>query len=73
MARQSSDYDDASSQFFIVQKDSTQLDGQYAGFGHVIEGMEVVDQICSDTITIDGNGNVAPENQPVIKKIKIKD
>ena len=46
MAR-SMDYDSAGSQFFIVQKDSTNLDGQYAAFGKVIEGMDVVDRIAS--------------------------
>ena len=45
MAR-SQDYDSASSQFFIVQEDSTYLDGQYAAFGYVTEGMDVVDKIC---------------------------
>jgi len=35
----------AGSQFFIMHKDATHLDGQYAAFGKVIEGMEVVDQI----------------------------
>lgn len=47
MAR-SSDPVSASSQFFIVQSDSTYLDGQYAAFGHVTEGMDIVDQICKD-------------------------
>lgn len=37
----------ASSQFFIVQRDSLYLDGQYAAFGMVTEGMEVVDEIAS--------------------------
>ena len=37
----------ASSQFFIVQRDSLYLDGQYAAFGRVTEGMEVVDEIAS--------------------------
>ena len=72
MAR-SNDYDSASSQFFIVQSDALQLDGEYAAFGHVTEGMEIVDKICAEAITMDGNGTVAPENQPVIKKIKVKD
>ena len=72
MAR-SSDYDSASSQFFICQADCLQLDGEYAAFGHVTEGMEIVDKICAEAITIDGNGTVAPENQPVIKKITVKD
>ena len=35
----------ASSQFFIVHADSTYLDGQYAAFGRVVEGMDVVDEI----------------------------
>ena len=39
--------DSASSQFFIVQSDSTYLDGAYAAFGRVTEGMDVVDEIAS--------------------------
>ena len=72
MAR-SSDMDSASSQFFIVQTDSTYLDGQYAGFGHVTSGMEIVDQICKDAVVTDNNGSVDYENQPVIESIKIID
>lgn len=37
--------DSAGSQFFIMHQDSPHLDGQYAGFGKVIEGIEVVDKI----------------------------
>lgn len=37
--------DSAGSQFFIMHKDAPHLDGQYAGFGKVIEGMEIVDEI----------------------------
>lgn len=44
MAR-SNDYDSAGSQFFIMHKDSVHLDGQYAAFGKVIEGIETVDAI----------------------------
>lgn len=44
MAR-SNDYDSAGSQFFIIHKDSVHLDGQYAAFGKVIEGIETVDAI----------------------------
>lgn len=47
MARNSRSMDSASSQFFIVQEDSTYLDGQYAAFGRVTEGMDVVDEIAS--------------------------
>ena len=72
MAR-SADMDSASSQFFIVHEDSTQLDGQYAVFGYVTEGMEYVDQICEDTQVEDSNGTVVPENQPVITKITVID
>lgn len=63
--------DSASSQFFIVQSDSTFLDGSYAGFGHITSGMEIVDKICKDTKTEDDNGTVKKENQPVIESIKI--
>ena len=70
MAR-SSDPDSASSQFFIVHQDSTYLDGQYAAFGHVTDGMDVVDAICEDTPVQDNNGTVAAEDQPVITSITI--
>ncbi len=69
MAR-SQDPDSASSQFFIVHKDSTFLDGDYAVFGYVTEGMEVVDAICEKVKPIDDNGTVEKENQPVIEYIK---
>jgi peptidyl-prolyl cis-trans isomerase B (cyclophilin B) len=46
MAR-TQDKDSASSQFFIVQKDSTYLDGKFAAFGKVTDGMDVVDEIAS--------------------------
>lgn len=63
----------ASSQFFIVHKDSTFLDGQYAAFGTVTSGMEVVDKICAETAVEDDNGTVAKNNQPVIEKITMID
>lgn len=72
MAR-SNDYNSASSQFFIVQSDSTFLDGQYAGFGHVTSGMDIVDQICKDAQTEDSNGTVSWWNQPKITSIRILD
>lgn len=68
MAR-ANDPNSASSQFFICHQDSRFLDGQYAGFGHVISGMDVVDRICEEAIVVDNNGKVLPENQPVIKGI----
>lgn len=70
MAR-SDDYNSASSQFFIVHEDSTYLDGNYAGFGKVIEGMEVVDEIAENTKVEDSNGTVLKENQPVISSIRV--
>ncbi len=72
MAR-SSAYNSASSQFFIVHEDSTFLDGQYAGFGKVTSGIEIVDKICENTQVEDDNGTVLKENQPVIEKITMID
>ena len=72
MAR-SQDMDSASSQFFIVQSDSTYLDGQYAAFGTVTEGMDLVDKICKDTPVQDNNGTVSAADQPVIESIKVID
>jgi peptidyl-prolyl cis-trans isomerase B (cyclophilin B) len=72
MAR-SSDYDSASSQFFIMQEDQTSLDGQYAAFGHVIKGMKIVDKICDEADPMDDNGTIAESKQPVIKTIKISE
>lgn len=72
MAR-SSAMDSASSQFFIVQSDSTFLDGQYAAFGYVTEGMEIVDQICKKAEPTDDNGTIPASEQPVIETIKIID
>ncbi len=73
MARVSSDYDSASSQFFIVQEDNADsLDGLYACFGYVTEGMEVVDAICQDAEPIDNNGLISREEQPIITSITIR-
>ena len=70
MAR-SQAYNSASSQFFIVHEDSTFLDGNYAAFGHVTAGMEVVDEIAENTKVEDDNGTVLAKNQPVIEYIKV--
>ena len=72
MAR-AQDPDSASSQFFITVADSEFLDGQYAAFGHVTEGMEVAEQIAKDAKPTDGNGTIPPEDQPVIESITILD
>lgn len=72
MAR-SKAFDSASSQFFIVQEDSLFLDGAYAAFGHVTEGMEIVDKICEDAKPTDDNGTIVYEKQPIITSIKVID
>lgn len=69
MAR-ANDMDSASSQFFIVHADSAFLDGQYAAFGHVTEGMEVVDKICREVPSSD---LVDEDKQPVITSVKVTD
>lgn len=71
MAR-SDDYDSASSQFFIVHEDSTFLDGEYAVFGYVTSGMDIVDSICSSAEPTDDNGTIPSEQQPVIESITIR-
>ena len=72
MARASAK-DSASCQFFIVHEDSTFLDKDYAGFGIVIEGIEVIDALCEDVAgwNADGNGVIPKKNQPVINYIKV--
>ena len=49
------------------------MDGDYAAFGHVTEGMDVVDKICKDAVPTDDNGTIESEKQPVIESITIKD
>ena len=66
MARSRS-YNSASSQFFIVHKDATYLDGQYAAFGRVVEGMDVVDAIAE----VPTNGNDRPLTEQVIETIRV--
>jgi peptidyl-prolyl cis-trans isomerase B (cyclophilin B) len=72
MAR-SQNPDSASSQFFIMHQDSPHLDGDYAAFGHVTSGIEIVDQICENTPVQDDNGTVDAGDQPVIKTIRVID
>lgn len=71
MAR-SNDPNSASSQFFIVHEDSTFLDGQYAAFGVVTDGMDVVDKIAKDAKPTDNNGTITASEQPVINSITLK-
>ena len=72
MAR-ANDPDSARSQFFITVADSTFLDGMYAAFGHVTEGMEIAEQIARDARPIDNNGTIPREARPVIESIVITD
>lgn len=72
MARSSSP-DSASSQFFIVETDSTFLDGDYAVFGYVTEGIDIVEKICGDAQPTDNNGSIEKNKQPVMEAVKIID
>ena len=72
MAR-SRDFNSASSQFFIMHADGEFLDGQYAAFGIVTEGMDVVDAVCEAAKPTDNNGSIAKDAQPVITKITIRE
>ena len=65
----------AGSQFFIVTDDSTFLDGQYAGFGKVIEGMDAVDTIVNSKVISRnsfGGGKDRPIEPPIMKKIVVE-
>ena len=70
MAR-TNDPNSASSQFFIMHQDAPHLDGEYAAFGRVTEGLEIVDDICENTPVLDGNGSVAENDRPVIESVKM--
>lgn len=70
MAR-AQDYNSASSQFFIMHADYPELDGLYAAFGHVISGLDVVDNVCASTPVIDSNGTVPAGYQPFIDSIQV--
>lgn len=73
MARNSFDMNSASSQFFIVQdsKAVPSLDGKYACFGYVTDGLDLVDKICADAKPTDNNGTIPKDQQPVIESVKI--
>ena len=73
MARNSFDMNSASSQFFIVQDDRavSSLDGKYACFGYVTDGLDLVDKICADAKPTDNNGTIPADQQPIIESIKI--
>lgn len=63
----------ASSQFFIMVGDAPHLDGSYAAFGRVTEGLEIALKIAKDAKPIDDNGTIPADQQPVIEKIVITD
>jgi peptidyl-prolyl cis-trans isomerase B (cyclophilin B) len=67
MARKSIPYDSATSQFFICHQDTPRLDGEYAAFGRVISGMDVVDAIAA----VPTNSSNKPLEDVVIKTIKV--
>ena len=67
MAR-SQNYDSASSQFFICYDDASFLDGQYAAFGKVIEGMDTVDGFLDVERTANSMGELASPVTPIIMK-----
>ena len=71
MAR-ANDPNSASSQFFICHVDSEFLDGDYAAFGEVTEGIEVVDAVCEKAQPTDGNGTIPAEEQPVMTSVTIR-
>ena len=68
MAR-ANDPNSASSQFFIMVGDGDWLDGQYAAFGKVTSGLEIVKKIAKDAKPIDNNGTIPEEEQPIIENI----
>ena len=73
MAR-TSDPDSASSQFFIMHADAPHLDSQYAGFGKVIEGLDVIDRIASvKTATKKMWFADCPREEVVIDSIEVVD
>ena len=71
MAR-ASQMDSATSQFFIMHQPAPHLDGDYAAFGLVTEGMDVVDRICTEAQPYNNNGGIAAADQPVIKSITVE-
>lgn len=66
MARRSDDYDSASSQFFICYADCFQLDGQYAAFGKVIDGMGTIDGFTGVELKVNSSGELAEPVTPIV-------
>lgn len=72
MAR-STEPNSGNSQFFIMHVTNNNLDGRYAAFGHVTEGMDIVDEICENTPVTDNNGSVPLKYRPVIETVRVVD
>lgn len=67
MARKGNDMDSATSQFFICYEDcSASLDGKYAAFGKVVEGMETVDAFLEVERTNNGGGEISKPTTPIV-------
>lgn len=74
MARTSQNYDSAYSQFFICHADAKSLDGQYAAFGKVIEGIETVDSIAKVEVELGPTGEkTAPVEDVILEYVKVLD
>lgn len=70
MAR-GTDKNSGTCQFFILQNDATYLDGDFAVFGYVVSGMDIVDQIAASVQVTGADGSIAEVNQPVITSVKV--
>ena len=70
MAR-GTDKNSGTCQFFILQNDATYLDGDFAVFGYVVSGMDIVDQIAASVQVTGADGFIAEVNQPVITSVKV--
>lgn len=72
MARNQFDYNSASSQFFICLRNSCadDLDGQYAAFGKITDGMDIIDKICE---SVPESDCIPADQQPIIESIKVID
>lgn len=55
-----------------MHEDSVFLDGEYAAFGYVTEGLDIVDAICEEAQPVDRNGTIPAQEQPVITSITIR-
>jgi peptidyl-prolyl cis-trans isomerase B (cyclophilin B) len=54
-----------------MHQDYPGLDGEYAAFGWITSGIEIVDAICADANPTDNNGTIPKSEQPVIETIRV--